>query len=391
MKWKGRLADTGTYVEITAEESVIRSVTEIGEQENVPWISPGWIDLQVNGFAGFDFNGEVTTAEDVIGVTNAMLARGVTTYLPTVITGSSRRISQALTAIAEACDSSEMVGACVPGIHLEGPYLSEEDGPRGAHDKAYIRNPDWTEFAEWQAASGNRIRLVTIAPERDGAIPFIGKLAESGIVVSLGHTQATTEQIEAAVQAGAVLSTHLGNGSHPMLPRHPNYMWDQLANDGLWATFIPDGHHLAPNVLKAMLRAKREKAIFVSDCVKFGGMPPGRYESNIGSDVELHSNGRLTTAANPDILAGSAQSLDWGIAAAVQLAGISLGEAIEASTIRPATVMGFSRLGRLAAGMAANLTLFDYPASGGKLHVRETVLNGKTVYLDSRRNHHIDG
>ncbi|UQZ83695.1 N-acetylglucosamine-6-phosphate deacetylase [Paenibacillus konkukensis] len=380
MKWRGRLAGTGKYVEITADKSVIRSVTEIGEQENAPWISPGWIDLQVNGFAGFDFNGEVTTAEDVIGVTNAMLARGVTTYLPTVITGSFERIRQALTAIAEACESSEMAGACVPCIHLEGPYLSEEDGPRGAHDKKHIRNPDWAEFAEWQAASGNRIRLVTIAPERDGAIPFISKLAESGIVVSLGHTKATTEQIEAAVQAGAVLSTHLGNGSHPMLPRHPNYIWDQLANDGLWATFIPDGHHLAPNVLKAMIRAKRDKAIFVSDCVKFGGMPAGCYKSSIGSEVELHPSGRLTTAANPDILAGSAQALDWGIAAAVQLTGISLGEAIEASTIRPATVMGFDRLGRIAEGMTANLTLFDDPDSGGKLDIRETVLNGKTVY-----------
>jgi N-acetylglucosamine-6-phosphate deacetylase len=380
LKWRGRLAYTGKYVEITAEESVIRSVTEIDEQENAPWISPGWIDLQVNGFAGFDFNGEATTTEDVIGVTNAMLARGVTTYLPTVITGSSGRISQALTAIAEACDSSEKVRACVPCIHLEGPYLSEEDGPRGAHDKAYIRNPDWAEFGEWQAASGNRIGLVTVAPERDGAIPFISKLAESGIVVSLGHTKATTEQIEAAVKAGAVLSTHLGNGAHPILPRHPNYIWDQLSNDGLWATFIPDGHHLAPNVLKAMIRAKGNKAIFVSDCVKFGGMPAGSYKSNIGLEVELHPNGRLTTAANPDILAGSAQSLDLGIAAAVQLAGISLGEAIEASTIRPATVMGFNRLGRLTEGMNANLTLFNYPDSGGKLHIRETVLNAKTVY-----------
>jgi N-acetylglucosamine-6-phosphate deacetylase len=380
MKWRGRLTDTGKFVEISVEEGVIREVSEIGEQGDAPWISPGWIDLQVNGFAGFDFNGEETTTDDVAGVTEAMLARGVTTYLPTVITGSFERIRQALAAIAEACDCSEKVSACVPCIHLEGPYLSEEDGPRGAHDKNHIRNPDWAEFAEWQAASGNRIRLVTIAPERDGAIPFIRKLAESGIVVSLGHTKATTEQIEEAVKAGAALSTHLGNGAHPVLPRHPNYIWDQLAHDELWATFIPDGHHLAPNVLKAMMRAKRGKAIFVSDCVKFGGMSPGRYTSHIGSEVELHANGRLTTAANPAILAGSAQSLDMGIATAVSLVHISLGESIEASTIRPAKVMGFDRLGRLAEGMAANLTLFDEPDSSGKLHIRETVLNGKSVY-----------
>lgn len=380
MEWKGRLASTGKCVKITTKDGFIRSVTEIAEFEHAPWISPGWIDLQVNGFAGFDLNGEVTTVEDVIGVTKAMLARGVTTYLPTVITGSFERIRQALAAIAEACDASGLVKACVPGIHLEGPYLSEEDGPRGAHDKEHIRNPDWAEFAQWQAASGNRIRLVTIAPERSDALTFISKLADSGIVVSLGHTKATTEQLEAAVKSGAALSTHLGNGAHPMLPRHPNYIWDQLANDELWATFIPDGHHLAPNVLKCMLRAKREKAILVSDCVKFGGMPPGRYAGSIGSEVELHSNGRLTTAANPAILAGSAQALDWGIATAVRLGGLGLSEAIEASTIRPATAMGFDRLGQIAEGMTANLTLFDFSDTDGQLHIRETVLSGRTVY-----------
>jgi N-acetylglucosamine-6-phosphate deacetylase len=224
--------------------------------------------------------------------------------------------------------------------------------------------------------------LVTIAPEREGAIPFIRKLAESGIVVSLGHTKASTEQIDEAVKAGAVMSTHLGNGAHPILPRHPNYIWDQLANDGLWATFIPDGHHLAPNVLKAMMRAKQDKVIFVSDCVKFGGMPPGRYTTHIGSEVELHPNGRLSTASNPAILAGSAQTLDLGIATAVRQAGVSLSEAIEACTSRPSKVMGFDRQGRLEKGLAANLTRFDFPDSLGKVHVRESVLYGRTLYQD---------
>lgn len=266
------------------------------------------------------------------------------------------------------------------GIHLEGPSLSAEDGPRGAHDQAFIRDPDWDEFAAWQEASGRRIRLVTVAPEREGAIPFIRRLAESGVSVSIGHTNASTESIAAAVDAGAVMSTHLGNGAHPLLPRHPNYIWDQLAEDRLWGAFIADGHHLAPAVLKAMLRAKRDRFVLVSDCVKLGGMPAGRYRSHIGAEVELHPSGKLTTAANPLILAGSAQPLDVGVANAVRFAGISLAEAVEAVTSRPATLLGQPELGRLVAGAAANLTLFDGPDDSGRLVVRETVVGGESVY-----------
>ncbi|SDM82795.1 N-acetylglucosamine-6-phosphate deacetylase [Paenibacillus sp. yr247] len=163
----------------------------------------------------------------------------------------------------------------VIGIHLEGPYVSEEDGPRGAHDKAYVRDPDWEEFAQWQEASGHRIRLVTLAPERKGAIHFIKMLKEAGVAVSIGHTCASLDVLEQAVAAGATLSTHLGNASHPVLPRHPNYIWNQLAEDRLWGTFIADGHHLSPAVLKAMLRAKRDQKAKVKGY---------EYSSHIGID-----------------------------------------------------------------------------------------------------------
>lgn len=379
MKWAGRRYDTAECVEITIENGVIQLIEGIPNNDGLAWISPGWIDLQVNGFAGFDLNGESISSEDIVGLTKAMFACGVTGYCPTVITGSNERIRIALAAIRKACEQSTELNEAICGVHLEGPYLSEEDGPRGAHDRAFIRDPDEAEFACWQEEAGGRIKLVTIAPERSGAIEFIRKLTNSGIALSIGHTNATTSQLEEAIKAGATLSTHLGNGAHPVLARHPNYIWDQLSSNELQAMLIADGHHLPLNVLKVMIRAKSKGFILVSDCVKFGGMLPGKYKSLIGEEVELLPNGRLQTLANSAILAGSAQSLDRGIEYVVGQVGIPLSDAIDAVTLRPAEAIGIE-VGRLVQGAVGNLTLFSYPNEEGCLHIQETVLRGKTVY-----------
>ncbi|MFC5401333.1 N-acetylglucosamine-6-phosphate deacetylase [Cohnella soli] len=384
MKWIGKRVEDGAIIQVNVINGVIETVTQLAESdlpnEPVPWISAGWIDLQVNGLAGFDFNSEHPSEEDVLGVTNQLWKLGVTNYLPTVITGSSRRISDALTIIAKACESSEEVRNSVLGIHLEGPYLAEQDGPRGAHELQYICDPDVDQFHQWQQAAGNQIKLVTLAPEKQGAVDFISKLVQEGIVVSIGHTQASTEQIEAAVVAGATVSTHLGNGSHPILPRHPNYIWDQLAEDRLWGCFIADGHHLSPNTLKAMIRSKGDKAILVSDAVKFASMPPGEYTSVIGGEVVLHESGRLHTKHNPSILAGSALSVPIGIENAIKYVGLSLVEAIEMVTKRPAAAMKLEHYGSLQKGAPANMTLFSFDPNEGKVRVMETVLAGRSVY-----------
>lgn len=381
MNWQGKLTTTGEAVQIETESGVITGVVPLAQTNTrLPWVSAGWIDLQVNGFGGYDLNAEQTTIKDIEGVTRTLHAKGVTTYLPTVITGSFERMQQAMTVIAEYCRTKQYAGDSIMGIHMEGPYLSSEDGSRGAHPREHTRDPNWEEFLRLQDAAEGRIRMVTLAPERDGAAAFIERLADAGIVAAIGHTMASAEQLEEAVRAGAMLSTHLGNGSQPMLPRHPNYIWHQLAEDRLWATFIPDGHHLAPPVLKAMVRAKREKSILVSDTTQFGGMSPGEYASLIGGKVVLRKDGRLHTAANPDILAGSAASLDTGIANAIRYTDMTFAEAIEAATLRPAKVMQDSRAGRVEVGSPANLTLFDYDEQGGIIAVRETVVSGESVY-----------
>ncbi|AJY75160.1 N-acetylglucosamine-6-phosphate deacetylase [Paenibacillus beijingensis] len=380
MRLRGKRFDTGEPVEVELHNRLIASVKPALPEADLPWISPGWIDLQVNGFNGFDFNGETTSVQDVVGVTESLYEKGVTRYLPTVITGSFERIKQAMATISQACERHASINRAVIGIHLEGPYVSGEDGPRGAHDKDYVRDPDWNEFMEWQEASGHRIRLVTVAPEREGAISFIEKLTEAGIAVSIGHTCASREELDTAAAAGAACSTHLGNGAHPRLPRHPNYIWNQLADDRLWGTFIADGHHLSPDVLKAMLRAKRNKFILVSDSVKFGGMAPGRYSSVIGDQVELHPSGRLTPIDNPLILAGSAQALDVGVANAIRIAGISLKEAVEAVTQRPASVLRLPDQGWLQTGQEANFTLFNGPGDQGELTIAMVIAGGEAKY-----------
>ncbi|MBP3964005.1 N-acetylglucosamine-6-phosphate deacetylase [Paenibacillus lignilyticus] len=384
MSWIGRRYDTGEWVRVTAEDGFIQAISPAQPADEArageTWLSPGWIDLQVNGFAGFDLNGDVTSEHDVAEVTLALFRHGVTTYCPTVITGSFARMDQAFRAIHKACENNKLIADAIAGIHIEGPYLSAEDGPRGAHDKVYIRDPDTAEFAAWQRSAGGRIVLCTVAPEREGSELFIKQISASGDVkVSIGHTMANTEQLRTAVEAGATLSTHLGNGAHPVMARHPNYIWDQLAEDGLYAMFIADGHHLSASVLKSMIRAKCDRFILVSDSVRFGGMPPGRYRSMIGQEVELLSNGRLQTAADPRILAGSAQALDHGVETAIRLAGISLREAIDAVTRRPAEAMGWPSLGKLAVGARANLTLFAMDSSGS-IQVQQTVVGGEPVW-----------
>lgn len=380
--WKGRHVESNECVEVTIRNGIIQSVSPIDDDKRLPWISPGWIDLQVNGCAGYDLNHDNVTVEDVHGVTSCLWSKGVALYLPTIITGSFERMRRAMSKIAEACQSEFAVAASIGGIHMEGPYLSKDNGPRGAHPLAHVRQPDLAEFALLQQAAEGRISIVTLAPETDGAMDFIQHLVEQRVIVSIGHSGATTEQIRMAADIGASMSTHLGNGSHLQLPRHPNYLWEQLADDRLSAGLIADGHHLPLSVLKTMLRAKRDKAFVVSDCVSHAGMPPGEYTSQIGNQVMLEANGRLSMKHNPEILAGSAATLDMQMNTLLHQLSMPLHDAVLLVTQRPAEAMGWSGYGKLIAGAAGHLTLFHYRMEQPKLKIVETVVAGQSVYMD---------
>src|SRR6516165_4492839 len=274
MRIRARHYETSQPVEIVCEKDRIASIhaaTSDFVDLEAGWVAPALFDLQINGCAGFGFSSEKLTAEQINLIIQECRRHGIASFCPTLVTNSFAALAHGLAVVRKACETDKAVAAALPAIHLEGPYISPEDGPRGAHSRQHVRKPNWDEFRRLQDASGGRIRLVTVAPELNGGIPFIEELVRDGVVVSIGHTAATGPCIQAAIAAGARLSTHLGNGAHALLPRHPNYIWEQLAADDLWASIICDGHHLPPSVIQCILRVKTPaRTILTCDA---GGWP----------------------------------------------------------------------------------------------------------------------
>ncbi|PYQ93008.1 MAG: hypothetical protein DMF97_20755 [Acidobacteria bacterium] len=227
---------------------------------------PGLFDLQVNGFGGIDFNAPDLTSERAAEALDRMRVTGVTRCLPTLITSSFDLFARNARILAH------MPSPAIAGIHMEGPYLSPEDGARGAHPREHLTPATLDDFNRRQDAANGRIALVTLAPEVTGAVALIERLVASGVRAAIGHTAATPREIADAVAAGATLATHLGNGCAQMLPRHPNVIWELLAADAVCVSLIVDGHHLPPATVKAMVRAKSPgRTILVTDAMAAAG------------------------------------------------------------------------------------------------------------------------
>jgi len=302
--------------------------------------SPGFVDIQVNGFAGVDFNDPATTADDLHRAIGVMRSHGVTRFLPTLITSSAERFDRCAGVVLAARSEA------IAGIHMEGPYISPDDGPRGAHPREFTASASIDDFRRRQDAAQGRIRLVTLAPEVPGAIALIEHLRGSGVRVGIGHTAASAEVIRDAVKAGATLSTHLGNGSAQMIPRHPNFIWEQLAADELTASLIVDGHHLPPATVKTMIRAKGvRRTILVTDAMAAAGQPPGEYQLG-GLKVRLDETGRVA-APGATNLAGSALALDRAVANTVRFAGVPIEDALAMASANPAAYLGITPAGTL--------------------------------------------
>lgn len=374
----GRDPATGGAIVVTTDGGRITSVEPAAHGET-QWLSAGLVDLQVNGYAGHDLNGLTPDVATVRALCQALLKVGVTTFLPTVITAPEARIIAALRAIREACGQHPEVAAMVAGIHVEGPHIAPEDGPRGAHPAADVRAPSLAEFDRWQQAAGGLVKLVTLSPHWPEAPAYIRHVVKGGVTVSLGHTSADAEQIAAAVEAGASLSTHLGNGSHALLNRRHNHLWPQLAEDRLTAMFIADAHHLTPAQLKVMLRAKGPgRSLVVSDTVTLGGMAPGKYETPIGGKVVLREDGFLAIDdGTGHYLAGAALPLVASIPVLVNQVGLSLSDALALITSSPGRQVGGR--GVLAAGQPADLVALRWDGSNSVPAVAGVWLRGNQV------------
>ncbi|MEJ7710352.1 MAG: N-acetylglucosamine-6-phosphate deacetylase [Pyrinomonadaceae bacterium] len=299
---------------------------------------PGFFDLQVNGFAGVDFNDPDATTDRILYAIERLQATGVTRFLPTLITSDFNSFAQCAETLNALSHQS------VAGIHMEGPYISPEDGPRGAHSRRWVVAGTIDDFERRQQAARGRIVLVTLAPEVNGALKLTEHLVQSGVRVAIGHSNATTQQIRDAVSAGATLSTHLGNGCAQSLLRHPNLIWEQLASDDLTATLIVDGHHLPPATVKTMIRAKTtSRVILVTDAMAAAGCQPGVYK--IGESlVELSLDGRVAAPGALN-LAGSALAMNDAVANTVRYTGLTLSEVLSMATTLPARYLGLEPMG----------------------------------------------
>jgi N-acetylglucosamine-6-phosphate deacetylase len=370
----GRDPADGAGIAIELEADRIAAIRPAAAPDNA-WLSAGLVDLQVNGYGGLDFNAPDLVPETVSRLVAMLAQLGTTTFLPTLITASEAQLIAALRTIAEARRQFPAVAHAVPGVHIEGPSISPADGPRGAHPVEHVRPPDLAEFERWQAAGDGLVKLVTLAPEHAGAPGYIRTLAARGVIVALGHSAATPDEVHAAVDAGARLSTHLGNGVAAVLPRHPNLIWTQLADDRLYASFIADGHHLSADTFRAMLRAKgRDRAILVSDSVALAGQPPGRYRQPVGGDVEISTDGRIGVAGTP-YLAGAGLPLAGNLARAMAMAGLTPQQALPLVTDNPGRLLGARP--RLAIGEPADLVLWR--AEGDVLAVDKVWVAGQEV------------
>jgi N-acetylglucosamine-6-phosphate deacetylase len=343
------------------------------------YIAPGLIDNQVNGFAGVSFSlgGSILTEAGIRSATRELWKTGVTTYLPTLTTNSQDLMVENLKVLAQAIENPALMGS-IPGFHIEGPYINPEDGYRGAHPKQFVRLPDWDEFMELYEASQNKMIQITLAPEMEGALDFITKCTEKGIVVALGHHNSSTETITAAIDRGAKIATHLGNGCANMINRHFNPLWSQLADDRLNISIICDSFHLLPEEIKVFYKVKGvEKTILTSDVTSYATLKPGIYQEKTGESIELTKEGLLHYPAQK-CLYGSASPLTKGIEYVMKITGCSLAEAIRMASTNAAYVLGLNHIGELKQGKRADFILFDF--EDGEMLIHKTFVSGNEVY-----------
>jgi N-acetylglucosamine-6-phosphate deacetylase len=378
---RGKIPGTESPVDIIVEDGKVVQVDPYPKGSSYDfggedlYLCSGFFDPQVNGFAGVDFNSPSLSPEGLHHAALSLASTGVTRFLPTLITSSHEKMVRQLRIIGGALRSDFLLRQMCPGIHLEGPYISPEEGPRGVHPREFIRLPQWEEVERFQEACEGRVKCITLAPELRGAIPFIKKAAAHGIVIGIGHTDASEEVLEEAVQAGARLSCHLGNATPKPSSRHQNPVRKQLAIDQLMVSIIVDGIHLPPDTVNDYVRAKGvDRIVLTTDSMAGAGAPAGRYtlgdlEVEVGPDRAARwvSNSRL---------AGSTLTMDRAISNVMRFAGVDLLSAIQMAAKNAQKLFPEVR-GEIILGHSACLVLFEYQK---ELAVRSTWIEGGKIF-----------
>ena len=368
----------GQPVSLTIEDGLITEISrsaDIGD-DTLYYLGPGLIDHQVNGYLSHSFVEDDLDAATLTKIMEGFWSKGITTIFPTLTTQTDEVLTDAFRNLNHLLEDERMAQS-IPGFHLEGPYISPEPGFRGVHNPEWIREPDWQEFEKWYNVSGNRIREVTIAPELEGAMEFIQKCREQNILVAIGHSAALADDINEAIELGASVSTHLGNGCANQIHRHHNPLWPQLADERLAASIIVDGFHLTREEVRTFINAKgMDNTILVSDLTRLAGMPPGTYH-DFGRELVVTPEGAIMFPEE-NVLAGASFLVTRGVENVIKFTGCNLGEAIDMASKNPARILGLKDRGEIALGKRADLILFEFEE--GRLDVLETWVGGDLVY-----------
>lgn len=373
---EGILFSDGNPVSIQIQDGKIIRINRLDNQDIAPQfiIAPGLIDVQINGYMGVDFSDPELTPEDMQKATKALWAVGVTSFYPTIITNSHENLLNTFERISDVSKDKSIINS-IPGFHLEGPFISPEKGFRGAHLEKYIREPNWEEFEQYQKLAKGMIKLVTLSPEMKTSIPFISKCVENGIIVSLGHHDGSADEILKAVDAGASLSTHLGNGCANLINRHHNPLWPQLSDDRLSISIIADGYHLTREEVRTFYKVKGDtRTILVSDALDLAGLEPGEY---IRGERKILLTPNVVKFPSENVLAGAASPIKKCVANIMKFTNCSLKSAINMASLNPAELMGLE-LGEIRVGKRADIILFQL--TDDDLLIEQTYVAGKLVY-----------
>jgi N-acetylglucosamine-6-phosphate deacetylase len=369
---------TGKPATIEIRGGMIVSVaeTDVTSKDQNIFVAPGMIDNQINGYKGVDFSDPFLNTEQMSIAVRAIIADGVTSFMPTIITSGHDNLIKIFRNLSGTL-KDDLIRDSIIGFHLEGPYISDEAGYFGCHPPEFIRKPSWEEFQQYQDAAGGNIVQVTVSPETEGCIGFIDKCVQNNITVAIGHTNASAELINMAAEHGAKLSTHLGNGCANMIDRHRNPLWPQLANDKLIPTVIADGHHLLPEEVKVFCKVKGTgNIILTSDVTHLIGMAPGPYVFH-GAGIVLTDDGLIK---NPvlNCLAGASLPLRTGVGNVMRYTGCSLREAIEMVSANVARIYKLDDRGSIETGKRADLILFEITEN--KINIKKVLVRGKMIY-----------